>query len=169
MPDKTPLTKEQFGITSEKMFNFALCMFDPASDTYDNGTKSMKAAKFNGNDNTLAVRASSLIRNDKIIAVKDALQADNREKADYSREKLLETMQGIVQNGAKDSDRIKAGSLIADCCGWKRENAPNPEREASRRIMTAQEKRLFLEFAHKRMLEESQVDEIIDIKPESPN
>lgn len=159
------LTREQFGITSEKMFNFALYMFSPNSETYDNGTKSAGKAGYKGKDNYLARVASENVRKCKIIAVKDALQAKAREKVEMSRDMLIDNMRSIVLEGDKDSDKIKAGSLIADMCGWKREAGPNPEKEALRAKKTETETKLLMSFAeHQTEKRAKQVEsEVIDV------
>ncbi|MCK5016028.1 MAG: hypothetical protein KAS32_03060 [Candidatus Peribacteraceae bacterium] len=67
------LTKEQFGMTSEKMFNFALCMFTIGSETYGNGLRSAEKAQYKGDSNQLGQRAHELVNNRKVIKLKTAI------------------------------------------------------------------------------------------------
>lgn len=119
------LTKEQFGITSEKMFNFALNMFTPSSETYDNGTQAMRSARYKGNDNVLAVRASSLIRNSKILAVKRALQKDIAKKYDHNLAKAMELLHEALDMSRTEHNTpafISAVRELDDICGLKQQN-----------------------------------------------
>jgi hypothetical protein len=106
------LTKEQFGITSEKMFNFAIYMFDPGSETYDNGTQSARMAGYKGNDNTLAVTANQYLRKPKVIAVKQALHKQLKTVNVANRRKRQEFWTNMMLNAKSDADKLRASELL---------------------------------------------------------
>ena len=89
-------------------------MFDPGSDTYGNGTRTADIAGYKGNDNQLAQRAHELVRNRKVIAVKEALQkqlrteniANRRARQQFWTEVMMST------DGVNMSDRLRASELL---------------------------------------------------------
>ena len=83
-----------YGITSEKMWLFCLNMFGAGSINRDNGTEAIRQAGYKGNDNTLAVRASQLIRNHKVQLAKRAIQAEVAAKLDHNRDTALNMLVG---------------------------------------------------------------------------
>lgn len=140
-------------------------MYTPTSVSFGNGTESARRAKYKGNDNTLEQTAHKLVMNGKVVAEKTRLLAENEEKMEVSREYLNKKMLNIVENGAKDSDKIRAGHLIADMGGLKRETAPNTEREAARKAkMDVQKRRIAEKVAKEITDEESGEPETIKIR-----
>ena len=83
------------------------------------------------------------------------LDAENAEKQDISRELLVDKMLAIVEDGTK-TEKTRAASLIADMMGYKRESAPNKEREQARAArMTDEDKRVAALAARIRTEEEA--------------
>lgn len=128
---------------------------DPDSETYQIWNKSYERAGYATSHgwkrNACKVRIKTHIQ-----AAIEEKKADYRQKASVSREYIIEKLQDIAeQPSEKTSDRIKAMGLMSDLQGYKRETAPNEEREAQKRDMTAQEKEHYLEFAKARTEAES--------------
>ncbi len=74
--------------------------------------------------------AGKLVRNGAIKAVIEAQRAELSAKVEMSRELLVSKMQTIVDDKVStNTEKTRAASLIADMCGFKREAAPNQEKE----------------------------------------
>ncbi len=111
------VTKEldpmDYGISSQKMWMFAQAMYNPASDTFDNGTESGRTAGYQGTDNTLAVRANKLIRNGKIIKAKAAIRAKTRVNSIATRSERQQFWTEMYKDSNKQpSDRLRASELL---------------------------------------------------------
>ena len=107
-----------------------------------NGTQAAIRAGYSAK--TAEVQASQLL---SILNVKEhiaGLRAELSAEMEMSRELLVTKMQAIVDNTAStNADKTRAASLIADMCGYKREAAPNKEREqAIAQRMTDDEKKV---------------------------
>lgn len=96
-----PLTKEGFGITSERMWLFSLYMYTIGSESFGNGRESAKRAKYKGTNNALDQRQHELVSNSKVRAVKAALLAEIREKMDWNRETNLKAL--LTHKGRLDA------------------------------------------------------------------
>ncbi len=82
------------------------------------------------NNNVLSGLANQNLRLPKIKGAIDEHRAKLREKVEMSRELLVTNMQNIVDDAASTrTEKTRAASLIADMCGFKREAAPNQEKE----------------------------------------
>ena len=79
------MAKKQENPLNAKQEAFARALYTIGSDTYDNGTESARAAGYKGNENTLAMTASRMIRKDKIIALKAEIQAVTVVKLEHNR------------------------------------------------------------------------------------
>ena len=78
----------------------------------------------------------------RVIAAIKAIDDKMAEEQDISREILVKKMMNIVDNGTK-TEKTRAASLVADMMGYKREAAPNKEREQARAArMTKEDKEL---------------------------
>ncbi len=90
------------------------------------------------------VCACKLLRKAKIKARIEVLLAEIVAEVDMSRELLVTKMQDIVDDKVStNADKTRAASLIADMCGYKREAAPNKEKEqALAARMTEEDKEL---------------------------
>jgi len=141
---------------TERMSLFTKYMYTPGSESFGNGVQSARRAGYKGNENTLTQTAYKLVRNVKVIKAKAKIQAENEEKLDISREILNQKMRDIVFSpDASNADKTRAASLIGDFNGYKRETAPNAEREQSKRKRTAYEDELLKEFVFKRTTDEA--------------
>ena len=123
---------------------FARYMYTPGSETFGNGTESARKAGYTGTDSYLAMVASRNIRIDKIIAEKRRLQRENTQETQISRKYLTDKLRSILESETSSKrDVISAASLIGDFCGFKRDNAPNAEKErAIVQRMTDEERKL---------------------------
>lgn len=144
MPSKTterPLTAKEDA--------FSAAMFTIGSLTLGNGTESARKAQYKGNDNTLAMTASRLIRKDKIIAEKQRIQAGINEKIEITIEECVESLAlDIRANDTNKRDKYKAMDLLGDFMGWKRDKAPNAEKQtAMLERMSSETKRLAEQLA----------------------
>lgn len=78
--------------------------------------------------------------NVELLAEIDRLQAKTAIKAEISRDDVINDLIAIKQSSTSSAnDKIRALSLISDVCGFKRENAPNKEREALLRKVESME------------------------------
>ena len=66
--------------------------------------------------------------NERVKAAIAKIDRKAAEKQDITREILVAKMFDIVETGTK-TEKVRAASLIADMCGYKREAAPNDEKE----------------------------------------
>lgn len=82
---KDKLTKEQFDITSERMWLFALYMYTMGSESFGNGRESAKRARYKGTNNALDQRQHELVSNSKVRAVKAAICDEIKEELDWNR------------------------------------------------------------------------------------
>ena len=141
-----------------KMTDFVKYYCDPGSESYNNATKS--AIKAGYTPKTANIASDQLLGNIRIKTAITEYKAKIDEKMDISRELLTDKMLDIVNSGtASNSDKTRSASLIADMCGYKRENAPNREKEQARRKCSEEEELLFSEWARKRTQELSQRSE----------
>ena len=93
--------------------------------------------------------------NKALIEEIDRIDAETEEKADMSRDALVKSQMDIVNTGT-NSEKTRAASLVADMMGYKRDKAPNAEREqAIRQKMTDEELVLHKEIARLRTQQES--------------
>ena len=78
-------------------------------------------------------------------------------KADITRDYCIKHLQDIaIAEETSKRDKISAFSLIADMCGFKKELAPNEEKERKRLLrMSLEEKKMAEKMAISRMTEES--------------
>jgi len=73
---------------------------------------------------------SALLTNLDIRQEIDRIEAKSEAKVDITRELLVAKMYAIIEdNTSNKADMTRAASLIADMCGYKREAAPNQEKE----------------------------------------
>ena len=83
--------------------------------------------------------------------------ADIEQKQTVSREYCVNKLQNIVENSDNERNQLTALSLLGDFNGFKRENAPNAEKErAILERMTDEERKLAKLAAQLRRREESQ-------------
>lgn len=104
------------------MSKFIECMFIPCSDTFGNGTESARAAGYTGNDNVLGQVGHRLVRNSKIIAAKEAIEADLRINHIATRSERQQFWTDTYLGTLKDaddkpvvmtmSDRLRASELL---------------------------------------------------------
>jgi hypothetical protein len=101
--------------------------------------------------------AHRLLRNVEIKARIAVLMAELRAEIDISRELLVKKMYAIVDDTkSTKTEKTRAASLIADMCGFKREAAPNKEKEqALAERMSEEDKREALIVAKIRTEEEA--------------
>ncbi len=81
---KAELTREQFNITSERMWMFCLSMYTPGSETFDNATQSAEKAGYKGNNNTLRQTAHKLVTNGNVVKAKTAIMAGTDADSEYT-------------------------------------------------------------------------------------
>ena len=89
-----PTSKSQ-DITSPKMDMFCTYMFTIGSESFGNGTESARKAGYDskgGSDNVLAATASRLLRNVKVIARKEQIQAKTSAKMEHNREIAIQEL-----------------------------------------------------------------------------
>ena len=108
------ITKEQFGITSDKMWMLGLNMFTVGSPTFDNGTESARQAGYKGNDNTLAVLAHQYIRKHKMQALKQAIQADTAKELEHNRAIALQMLHDTYALAKKQSNTNSMTAVIRE-------------------------------------------------------
>jgi len=86
--EKRPLT--------EKQSLFCKYMYTIGSSSFGNGTESARRAGYKGDDNTLAATATRLLRNVKIIAEKQRIQAETRGKLDHNRQIAIDKLNSVI-------------------------------------------------------------------------
>lgn len=97
-------------------------------------------------------RAETLWNNVEITKQIDRLQAKTELNTDMSRNYLVTRLKKIVdKETSTDRDVISAASGIADLCGYKRDPAPNEEREAQRQAKVDDEARALAELRTKQI------------------
>lgn len=128
-------------------------------------TKTLKLAGYSEAYYMGGRSAEVVWENERVLAAIALIDGKTAEKSDITRQGLIDDLSTIAKDGKKDSDRIKAMSLIADMTGYKRELAPNAEKEAAKHAMTDNEKKHADEFAKHRTDEESRDEpKVINIK-----
>jgi len=112
-----------------------------ATEYLTNGFDKVKALVSVGYALSYAQHAfDDIFSNVQLIAEIDRIQAKTAIKADVSRDYLIKKLQNIIEKSdANDGDIIRAASGIADLCGFKRENAPNEERERQKALKKTKE------------------------------
>jgi hypothetical protein len=83
------------------------------------------------------------------------LQAKQEVKTNVTRESCVNTLTEIVKDeNTTKRDRISALSLIGDFCGFKRDNAVNPEKEAMAKAVMDDEQRKLAEISAKQRIDD---------------
>ncbi len=112
---------------------------DKTSETFGNGYKSALKAKYH--PHTAKMQACRMLTKDNIKQAISVIRAENGQKTEINREYVVSKCQAIADENGKD--RVSALALLSDVCGFKRESAPNSEKEAARRTkMDAHTKKL---------------------------
>ena len=133
---------------TEKQSLFSTAMFTIGSLEFGNGIASARKAGYSGTNNTLGQRAHELVNNSKVIAEKERIQADIKDKTAVDRDYLIEQTKDILISSNDNRLKIKALSLLGDFIGAKRETAPNNEREAAKlKLMSSEQRRLAEQLA----------------------
>lgn len=92
---------------TEKQAAYAIAMFTAGSETFSNGVKSAKAARYKGSYWTLNQISIDNLQKPIIINEKQRIQAKTAKKMDYDRDKALElltTDYGYLLALAKDGN-----------------------------------------------------------------
>ena len=111
----------------------------PTSDTRNNWCRSYLSAGYSHckgwKTNALRILAKGYIK----TAIK-AMRNNIGEKIAVSREYCIDKLYNIVEQSNNERNVISAITVIGDFAGYKRESAPNQEREQARRDIIAKEK-----------------------------
>ena len=121
------------GVLSEKQETFAVNYYTAGSETYDNGTESARNAGYGKEmkegpkkDVYLARVASELVRNCKVIARKEQIQAEIAEKLNYSLEmyqKELDLAKTHAQELRQPSAEVSAIVAKGRSMGYDKSNS----------------------------------------------
>ncbi len=130
---------------------FAAAMYTIGSLTLGNGTESARAAGHKGTDNYLARVASENVRNCKIIKLRDAIQADTKERAGITKQTQLDKLAVLHAMAIKQGNVAAGRSVIHEeneLCGLLQDKAPNTEKQAAQlQRMSSETKRLAEQLA----------------------
>ena len=119
---------------------FAKYMYTLGSESFGNGVESAKKANYKGSYGTLNQIARDNLQKPILIAEKQRIQAETEQIMDINRETCVKKLQAIANTGTV-RNQLTAISLIGDFCGFKRENAPNAERERAKLARMSDEER----------------------------
>lgn len=152
---------------TEKQQLYCKYRFTLGSKTFDNGTASyMRAYPNCKSEKAASVRVAELVDDSRVLAEKQRIQKEMNDEINITRDDVIKDLKTIKDDAKSERDKISALSLISDLCGFKRESAPNKEREADlgRRLAMEQEKVRDLQYiANKR------VEDIAHEEQEKPN
>lgn len=112
----------------------------PESETRDNWCQSYLKAGYSRCKGwrTNAIRVKT---KDYIVTAINKAKGELKQQITISREYLFEKLQDILDNSTNERNVIAAASLIGDFKGFKRELAPNVEKEAERVAKMSKEDR----------------------------
>jgi len=113
-------------------------MYTVGSDSFGNGTESARRAGYKGNDNTLSQTAIKLVRNGRIIAEKQRIQAETSKNIDLDRDAIIKRFVSIANSAqANNGDKLRANENLAKIIGLY--EADNRQRTDNIQLMTAVE------------------------------
>jgi len=111
---------------------------DPSSETRNNWSKSYLRAGYSECKGWKRNACTVMNKNHVKTAIM-AMRADIGEKIAVTREYCIERLYQIAETSKTEGNVIKAISEIGDFAGFKRENAPNEEREQARKALKDKE------------------------------
>ena len=139
---------------------------NPQSETYQSWTKSYQKAGYSLHKGWRR-NAARVLNKSHIKAAIEKERANYKVKTSVSREYCVGKLQDIVETSDNERNCIAAMSLIGDFCGFKRESAPNAEREAAKqRRMTEEERKLAEKLANELNREAAGEGEVRTVKPD---
>ncbi len=135
---------------------------DPVSETRNNWCKSYLRAGYS-HCKGWKTNALRILAKDYIKAAIGAKRQIIGEKISVSREYLIEKLQNIIEDSTSENNQIKAMALAGEFLGFKRELAPNEEKEAKRLArMSLETKRMAEIKADKRLSQVAEGDRVIE-------
>ncbi len=146
------------------------CKFyrDSANElTYNKGRESARAAGYKGNDNTLAVVATENLNKPNVIAEIARINSETAELMQITRagqhKKLAEAFK-VAKDNNQASAMVSAIREDNEMCGYHREKALNPEKEAEKAARMTDEERRLAEITAKVRVEQEARKGIIKLK-----
>lgn len=122
-------------------------------NTYNNATQS--AIKAGYSVKTAYSSGQRLLKHVEASKAIAQLRAEIAEKIEVTRDYCVKKLKVVIEATTNERNRLTAISLLGDFAGFKREVAPNLEREVARKAIEAAEAEKLAELARKRTEQES--------------
>ncbi len=113
--------------------------------TFGNTTQSAIAANYS--QKTAASQGRRLLHKEKIKQEIKDIRAKSVKIQEISREFLIEKLVGIINHPKTQTVAVQAAREIADLCGYHRELALNPEKQAEKRASQQSDRALCKQIA----------------------